>query len=722
MLSSDVVQARSFGAYLVDFQWSEVFPGADRFGPKEGDPPAVAAYKGDKLLGYAFVTADAVSSIGYSGKAIRVVAGIDLQGNIVGVKLIEHHEPILLVGIPEEKLLNFVERHHGLNVQETLAKGSGSSYDAISGATVTAIVVRESILRGGMKILRTRNLAGLSVSQTTAEKIELAPPPFTPRTWDDLLGDGSIRRLLLTNRDVNAAFARQKVERADFDPAPDPDSVFIDLYATLITPESIGRNLLGEAEYGNLIHWLAPNQQAILLMANGQYSFRGSGFVRGAIFDRFQLQQGDASIIFRDKHYRRLGTLAPADAPDFAEVALLKIPEETVFDPAKPWRIDLLVFRATGAIEKKFTVFQLHHALPEIFLKRTTVPVSGTHASTPGATSTTGVAFPEETFSSEPAIWKKIWRDRTGSIAILCAAMGILTWIFFFQEWIVQRPRLFSRLKYGFLFFSLFWIGYYTQAQLSVVNVLTFVNAMFTGFRWDYFLLEPLIFILWVGVAVSLLFWGRGAFCGWLCPFGAMQELINKGARLLNVRQISIKFRWHERLWTIKYMILLTLFGVSLHAMAMAEHYAEIEPFKTTILLKFQREWEYVFYAVGLLAINAVIYRFFCRYLCPLGAALAIPCRLRMFEWLKRRHQCGSECQLCAQECHIQAIHPEGHINPNECFYCMDCQVIYSDKTRCPPLIQREGKRLRRQELKSNLARKNPTDNQKNSADNQSVS
>jgi NosR/NirI family nitrous oxide reductase transcriptional regulator len=100
-----------------------------------------------------------------------------------------------------------------------------------------------------------------------------------------------------------------------------------------------------------------------------------------------------------------------------------------------------------------------------------------------------------------------------------------------------------------------------------------------------------------------------------------------------------------------------------------------------------------VLYAVGLLAAGLFVERFFCRYLCPLGAALAIPGRLRLFEWLKRRKQCGFECQLCAKRCTVQAIHPLGHINPNECIYCMQCQVIYWDDATCPPLILKRSGR-----------------------------
>jgi ferredoxin len=62
--------------------------------------------------------------------------------------------------------------------------------------------------------------------------------------------------------------------------------------------------------------------------------------------------------------------------------------------------------------------------------------------------------------------------------------------------------------------------------------------------------------------------------------------------------------------------------------------------------------------------VGLFVERAFCRYLCPLAAAFAIPAKIRQFEWLKRHRQCGAPCQICAVDCPVQAIHPEGRINP----------------------------------------------------------
>jgi NosR/NirI family nitrous oxide reductase transcriptional regulator len=207
--------------------------------------------------------------------------------------------------------------------------------------------------------------------------------------------------------------------------------------------------------------------------------------------------------------------------------------------------------------------------------------------------------------------------------------------------------------------------------------------------------MDPLIFILWVFVAATLLLLGRGVYCGWLCPFGALQVLVNNVAKRLHVPQFEFPRAVHERLWALKYVILLVLFGMSLQSLNTAEHYAEIEPFKTTFTLHFARSWSYVAYAVVLVGVSAFNHKFYCRYVCPLGAGLAVSGRWRLFEWLRRRPECGSPCQVCANECEVKAIHPDGRIDFNECHYCLDCQVTRVNDHKCPPMVQQRKKRER---------------------------
>jgi NosR/NirI family nitrous oxide reductase transcriptional regulator len=290
-------------------------------------------------------------------------------------------------------------------------------------------------------------------------------------------------------------------------------------------------------------------------------------------------------------------------------------------------------------------------------------------------------------------MWVSVWQERTFQIVVLAIGLTVLTLIMILQDWIVGFPRLLTYLRTGFLLYTLFVIGWYMLGQLSVVNVLTFINSVIKGFSWDTFLIDPTMFILWGFVAVTLLLWGRGVYCGWLCPYGALQKLVNQAARRFRVPQFQVPALVHDRLWALKYVILLILFGISLGSIGTAERYAEIEPFKTAITLRFNREWPFVLYALGLVVVSLFNCKFYCKYLCPLGAALAVPARLRLFDWLRRRKECGKPCQICANECEIQAIDNTGVIIANECHYCLDCQVTYWNEYKCPPLVDKRKRR-----------------------------
>lgn len=662
-------------------------PDADHLGPIEGEPSAAKAFKGDKLVGYVFLNSDVVDSTGYSGRPIRVLIGIDTDGKITGAQLVEHHEPIVLVGIPESKIRGYIGGFVGANPSRGTFAGGKAGPDIISGATVTVMVLGDTIGKSSILIARSRGLGPFTgkAGQAEAAHRQIDTAKTGHESWDQLLKDGSIRRLHMTVADVNKAFASASDPRAAQRPEAGPDDdTFIDLYVAMVSAPVIGQSLLGDTGYAYLKDHLAAGRQAILIMGTGRYSFRGSGYVRGGIFDRIEVIQGQNTIRFHDHDYERQAMVPAAGAPDFPEIGLFTMPKGSDFDPGAEWRLTLLVQRAVGALDKVFLTEDLPYRLPETFLLPPAPP--------PAAKAVADVG------TSGP-LWKQMWVRKKTDVVILSAALMVLTMIFFFQDWLVRRPRLTYWVRTGFLLFTLFWIGLYADAQMSVVNVLDLTNALVTGFRWDYFLMDPLIFILWCATAAALLFWGRGAYCGWLCPFGALQEFANRIAKRLKLPQVNIPWFVHERLWAVKYIIFLFLLAYSLYSLADAERLAEVEPFKTVIILKFVRAWPFMVYGAGLIVLSLFVERFFCRYLCPLGAALAIPARIRMFDWLKRYRECGSPCQRCANECPVDSIHPDGKINPNECIHCMHCQELYSDDRRCPVMIQRRIKKERFQTM-----------------------
>ncbi|MCT8964618.1 NosR/NirI family protein [Pseudomonas veronii] len=675
LITSFTAQARPYGE-IEQQRIERAFPAQDAVSAPDGPFKVRTISTAGKPIGYVFQSLDVVAIPAYSGKPINTLVILDAAGVIRDAYVLEHHEPILLIGIPEIKLHEFTAHYSGVDVRQRVVVGRSSdpkavTVDAIAGATVTAMVVNEVVMRAAHDVAVWLKL--IDSKAATAQKVALIRTDrFDPATWAQLTGNGAIRRLHLTRGQVDAAFKDTAAEGAEA-----ADETFIDLYVADINPPSIGRNLLGEEHYRNLMQGLKPGEQAIAVLGRGLFSFKGSGYVRGGIFDRVQLRQFGNVISFRDLDHQRVDDVYAEGIPAFDEMSVFIVRPQAGFDPGSPWTLELLVRRQTGPVSGTFSSFELPYQMPEQYLER------------PLPTAAEQAALDE---ASRP-LWLSIWYQKQVQVMVLGVALLLLTAILFLQDSLARRPRLLHWLRRGYLVFTVGFIGWYALGQLSVVNVLTFVHALVQDFRWELFLTDPLIFMLWVFTAASILLWGRGVFCGWLCPFGALQELLNEAARRLKIRQFELPFAVHERLWAIKYLILLVLFGLSLESMATAERFAEVEPFKTAITLKFDRQWWFVLYAVALLVINLFTRKVYCRYLCPLGAALAIPSKFRLFDWLKRRQECGNPCQLCAKECEIQAIHPDGHINANECHYCLDCQMTWHNENKCPPLINKRKKR-----------------------------
>lgn len=705
MLFQTATAAPRLAEFLPDIQVSEIFPGADRLGPLEGTPPVAPAYAGDTLLGYLYITTDIVNTRGYSSFPIDTLVALSTDGTIVGAKLMEHHEPIVLIGIPESRVEEFINGYIGLNyIKEPPLPGAPPPVDIISGATVTLLVVGDSITRSAMAVARYHRIGepgGQAATEAPREKRVVDPDKLDVASWTQLLENGAVSRLHLTVEQVNQTFAESgRQGAADHPQAGEPDETFIDLYAALVSVPSIGRSLLGTVEYDYLRSRLQPGQQAILVAGNGIYSFKGSGYVRGGIFDRIEVVQDLDSFHFTDMDHERLADVMADGAPRFKEVALFTVPASASFDPVEPWRLQLMVQRVISVTDKVFLNYNLNYELPADYTVAVETPAAAAAAApTPSPADDEAVrrAAIDAEIGAAPALWKQIWAAKTGQVAVVAAALLLLVGVFFFQDTLARHEVFYQRFRLAYLTFTLLWLGWYASAQLSVVNVLTFTSAVTTDFRWEYFLMDPIVFILWVATAISLVFWNRGAFCGWLCPFGALQELTNKIARALGVPQLKIPYGVSTRLASLKYVIFLLLFGVLFYDMALAERLAEVEPFKTAIILKFVRDWPFVTFAVLLLIAGLFIERFYCRYLCPLGAALAIPARLRIFDWLRRYRMCGDPCQRCAVECPVQAIAPEGEINPNECIQCLNCQMLYHHEKKCPHLLQKNARRRRKE-------------------------
>jgi polyferredoxin len=165
---------------------------------------------------------------------------------------------------------------------------------------------------------------------------------------------------------------------------------------------------------------------------------------------------------------------------------------------------------------------------------------------------------------------------------------------------------------------------------------------------------------------VTTLLWGR-VFCGFLCPFGALQDLIT---RVVPRRlQRALPQGIHDRALYVKYGILLLIVGLAA-APAHIGSYQYFEPFGTVFYLSTSPLlWSI---AGGFLVASAVVPRFYCRYACPLGAALGLGSLLTIFR-IRRVEQCVP-CKVCEKACPTGAIRgPE--VDFKECVRCNVCEI-----------------------------------------------
>ena len=138
----------------------DVFPGATRFGDPQGDPPIVPVFAADQLQGYVYLNSDFAVATGYSGKPVNMLVGIDATGVVRGIKLVEHKEPIVLVGVPEARVVAAINKLIGLKIAPVAAgKARAPQPDIVSGATVTILVMADSVVRSAVRLWRSGRLS-----------------------------------------------------------------------------------------------------------------------------------------------------------------------------------------------------------------------------------------------------------------------------------------------------------------------------------------------------------------------------------------------------------------------------------------------------------------------------------------------------------------------------------------------------------------------------------
>lgn len=671
--------ATARAATLTQAELARRFPAPLIIGAQDPAIPAWPVFKQNatavELVGYVFESIDLAPIAGFAGVPVNLLIAIDPKGTFIDVAVLSHHEPVFLDGLGEAPLFQFVSQYKGLSLKQSVSVGgkpprgqaadnSRAHLDGVSKATASVRIINQSVLSAALKVSRTK--LGFGAGRDPSQLARIDEARFEAMSVAQLLDAGLMRCLKLSNRELEALYAGSAGAGLDTEALARPDALFVEMCVAWVSVPSVGRNLLTEASWNKLRGRLDKGDHAFLVVSRGRYGVIGEDFIRGTVPDRLALKQDKLPVELRDLDMTM--ALATPELLPGESVEVFRVIGQTGLDPAGQLDFALRVTRNKGIVypERIAREVPLTYRLPSAYF-------IAPHASDKS--------------------WRGIWSDRKAELILMVAALALLGGALAMQKRLTENAAYFFWFRRCFLLFTIVFIGYYAQGQLSIVNVTGLAQALLAQRSLEFFMYDPMTVVLWAFVLVSLVAWGRGTFCGWLCPFGALQELTGKFGQKLKLPQVRVRSRTDKRLKLVKYGLLAAILASIVLAPAWTDGLVEIEPFKTAITLGFDRSWPFVAYAVGLLALSAVSYKFFCRYLCPFGAALALLGRFRLYDWIARRVECGTPCQTCRHACDYKAIDPAGTINYDECFQCMDCVVIHASDTRCAPLIMERKRR-----------------------------
>ena len=184
--------------------------------------------------------------------------------------------------------------------------------------------------------------------------------------------------------------------------------------------------------------------------------------------------------------------------------------------------------------------------------------------------------------------------------------------------------------------------------------------------------IEPSTMILGAAVLLLTLVFSRG-FCGWICPFGSIQEWVGLLGRKLFGKAYNPTGRWDHWLRSIKYVLLVVIIGFTWYLGTLV--FRPYDPFIAFFHLGSHVEempWAYALLGVVLIG-SLKIERFFCKYACPLGAVLGIIGRFGLTR-LKRDEQDCKACNVCQKQCfaHVDFL-ASNEVRDIECNHCLDC-------------------------------------------------
>lgn len=620
---------------LEDLQF--VMPEADNFSEKSGTPPVIQAYRNAadgeaELVGYVFETPDLPpEEIGYSAP-IDVLVGIDLEGTLTGIKVMYYTESYKSIRGDFINTEYFPDQFENKNIIENFRVGL--DIDGISRATITSWAVA----RGVRNAARQVALAYLTDTEyaTSTNADSTALQILQAQSWEEMMQSGLISTLTIIQ----------------------PDASKLELTFAFMGHDGLGEILVGVEDFSR------ADREASNRVGDGSMMLVGIDGNATIPFrqERLAIEQDQIVYPIQRRRFVYVGSADGGKIADRMRFAGAMVMDAKI-DLSRPFTILYNTGLDLGGFD---TVTRLDYQVPP-------VPLALALGTPVPAEYLPDEESDEELYNEDNVIATLIsdapWPEVSALLLLLVMVM-------------TSFLRKSASLRWATLAYTLLYLGFIDGGFVSVSHITNGIKLGPSMFMSD---LPTLLIILFT--LITTLFWGR-VFCSSLCPFGALQDFIAK--ILPRHFQKDVPQAIHDKAIYIKYGILafLLVMAVSFSDLSVFQYF---EPFGTV----FYRSQSILLWviAAGFLIGTIFINRFYCRYLCPLGAALGVISFVSPFK-IKRVQQC-QVCTVCEHACPTGAIRGPA-IDFKECVRCDVCEIkLISKAGVCKHSVEKVKSRLK---------------------------
>jgi len=598
----------------------EVLPEAEYFGDKQGDPPAWPGYRTNpqnlqqELVGYAFLSGDVPPlEVGYSGP-IDMLVGVDSDHNMTGIKILDYVETY------RRTKGDFLARYGLRQFRDKAIRDDfliGRDIDGMAGSTVSVAAIARGARNAARRVAEAHLGYDPSNPLQAAREVRIVEA-MSQHGWGEMLETQMLQQLHV--------------------PLPDGQNLVLS-FSYMGHPALglfwIGRDAYARADSGASAFLAGDEMVLVAIGGSASEQFR---------YDQLQFSQDGAQFRrFSSENFVPTGNADTGMIKGRADFAgALVLPAQ--IDITRPFT---LRYRHLGSTQHHSVDLQpvglaMRLALGEDVLSEAEIA---------------------RILRTENSRWHQLrtnppwgvtpWGKVTLLLLILTLAM-------------VAFLRKSASLRWITLGATTLYLGFIDGSFLSISHIINTIN-LGTGF-----LVSSLPLLLFVSfTVVTTLLWGR-IFCSSLCPFGAVQDFISRFAPRRWQRRVSQGI--HDKALYLKYLILALIIGVALLASDVSI-FQYFEPFGTLFFL----EGALILWVIltGILAACFVVPRFYCRYACPLGAALGVVALVSPLR-IKRVPQC-TVCIVCERACPTGAIRRE-KVDFKECVRCDLCEIKLIEK------------------------------------------